>query len=136
MSITNQFVNMVNKAFNTKANQVVQDLRNECNIAYPKGTGKTAKSFRILSKDESMTVGTGGLLTSVTIGSTLQSAWYANYGNAQHLSYFGGKGNSGMPNYVGKGYPRVLFYDGEYHVSSRTYEGAHFVEKVVAKWNG
>ena len=132
MSITNQFVNMVNKAFNTKANQIVEDLRSAC----PKKTGKTANSFRILSRNESMTVGAGSLLTSVTIGSTLQSAWYANYGTAQHLSYFGGKGNSGMPNYVGAGYPRVLKYDGAYHVSSSTYKGSEFVEKVVAKWGG
>ena len=132
MSLTNTFVNMVNKAFNTKANQVVMDLRAAC----PKKTSKTANSFRILSRDESMSVGTGSLLTSVTIGSTLDSAFYANYGNNQNYSHFGGKGNPGMPNYVGKGYPRVLFYDGEVHVSSRTYEGKHFVEAVVAKWNG
>lgn len=132
MSITNQFINMVNKAFNTKANQIVTDLRNAC----PKKTGKTANSFRILSKNESMAVGTGSLLTSVTIGSPLQSAWYANYGNAQNYSYFGGRGNSGMPNYVGAGYPKMLYYDGKMHLSSSTYQGSHFVEEVVAKWSG
>ena len=129
MSISEQFVIMVNGEFDEKVEQIVQDLQNYC----PKKTGATARSFKVMSKSGGD--GSTGLAKSAIVGSELLTAWFANYGNAQHYSYFGGKGHPGMPNYSGSG-AKGLYYDGEFHLSSRTYQGSKYVEKVVAKWGG
>ena len=71
----------------------------------------------------------------VTIGSTLLSAYFANYGNNQRYAYFGGRGNPSMPNFKGGGSrgAKMLYYDGELHYASSTYEGTKFVEAVAAR---
>lgn len=127
MSLWEKVVAIANKAMNTEAQQILEELRAEC----PKRTGKTAASFHIIGSDESATVSTGGkgLVTRIEVGSTELSALYANDGNI--------KGSIG-----GRIYPsgnRLVFtgskapYKGKRYSlpSVKAYEGTHFVEKVA-----
>lgn len=79
LNLWGKVVEIVNKEMNTKANQILVELKAEC----PKKTGTTANSFHIMRGNEEMTVGTSGkgLIKTVYIGSTLLSAKYAAEGN-------------------------------------------------------
>ena len=128
MSVLEKVVQIANKAMNTEAQQILDELKEEC----PKRSGKTAESFKIMLDDSSdVKIGTGGksFLTRVLIGSKELSALYANDGNI--------KGSRG-----GRIYPsgKALVFEGskapwkdnKYVLPSvRAYEGAHFVEKVA-----
>lgn len=66
------------------------------------------------------------------VGSSHPHLFFADQGNNQRYSYFGGKRNPYMPNYSGRG-SRALYFDGEWHYMASTYEGKHFVAEVASR---
>ena len=133
MALWDRVVEIANRAMDTEANQILQELRAECKAAYPNGTGTTAKSFHIMGKGESSDVSVGGkgLITKVRVGSTLESAYYANYGNSATDKFVAFVPNKGISESLRpKGTKKV------YSHGRKGYEGAHFVEKVAARHGG
>ena len=126
MAIWDKVVEIANKAMNTEASQILGELKAAC----PYRTGTTQRSFHIMrgSGNATVSVGGSGLITSVRIGSTLDSAYYADQGNSATSKYvsfapYPGWDTSKRP-YVSK--------DGMVHSHGRAgYEGKHFVKAVA-----
>ena len=117
MSVWDRVVEAVNVAMNTEAAQIRDELRQAC----PKRTGETAKSFHIMKIGRGMEnglVGAKGLITSVQIGSTLPSAYFADQGNGERMIY-------------PKKKKALKFSDGTFHAYARPYKGANFIEEVA-----
>ena len=126
MALMDRVVEIVNKAMNTEANQILNELKAAC----PKRTGKTANSFHIMrgSGEATVSVGGKGLIKSVRIGSTLDSAYYADEGSGATSKYVA------FPPYPGWDYGRRPYKskDGLVHSQGRAgYEGKHFVKAVA-----
>ena len=124
MAILDKVVEIVNKAMNTEASQILGELKAEC----PKQTGKTAASFHIMrgSGNATVSVGGSGFITSVRIGSTLDSAYYADQGNSAT-----GKFIAFVP-YGGIDASKRPYAKGKVYSHGRVgYEGRHFVKAVA-----
>lgn len=67
----------------------------------------------------------------IRIGGVNDHLFFADQGNNQSLSYFGGKRNRLAPNFTGSGSRALHFKDGSWHTYASTYEGKHFVKKVA-----
>lgn len=113
-------VEIVESAINEQMDRLAARIEGELKAECPKKSGTAAGAIGIQDLGAH----------AKRIGGTHEHLFYADQGNNQHLSYFGGKNNRRMPNYTGSG-SRMLFYDGEMHVASRTYKGSHFVRKVA-----
>lgn len=118
MSLLSKVIEIANKAMNTEASQILDELKAEC----PKDTGHTAERIKIMGKGENATVSVGGrgLLTNVRIGSTDLSAYYADQGN-------GGRGRIIRP----KEAQALHLKDGSYRAFVHGYNGSHFVARVA-----
>ena len=85
MSVWDKVVGIVNKAMNTEAQQILDELKAECPRSAEGHNGKhVADSFKIMGMGSEAMVSTGrvgGLITDVKIGSTELGAYYAAYGN-------------------------------------------------------
>ena len=117
MSVWEKVVQIANKAMKTEAEEIRDELRDAC----PKRTGKTARSFKIMSLGSDMEnglVGAKGLIKTVQIGSTLPSAYFADQGNGTRIIYPVKR-------------KALKFADGTFSNRANPYEGAHFVEKVA-----
>ena len=134
MSLLSKVVEAINKAMDTEADQILRELRDAC----PKDTGKTAKSFRIMSVDSSYTVGTTGqgVKKRVLIASDKLTAYWADHGNYDsgwviYPTHQGKLTKNGKrkPPMLGK-YPKgIPGYGWRAHVNA--YEGTHFVREVA-----
>lgn len=119
MSIWQKVVEAANRAMNTEADQILYELRATC----PKDTGDTARSFKILGRNSDSTVptiGGQGLISSVRIGSTKLTAYYANQGN-------GGRSRIIRP----KRSKALHLKDGSYRAYVHGYDGTEFVKWVA-----
>lgn len=119
MSVWQKVVEIVNDVMNTEADQILYELRATC----PKDTGDTARSFRIMGRNDDSTVptiGGRGLIRSVRIGSTKLSAYYADQGN-------GGKSRIIRP----KRKKVLALKDGSYRPYVHGYDGKEFVKWVA-----
>ena len=131
MSLLRTVIDIVNRVMDTEASEILRELREEC----PKDTGKTAASFHIMGADSQAVVGIGGsgVTKSVLIGSTKQTAYWADQGNAgsgpiiypKHARRDG----SNKPPMLGK-YPKGIPGYG-WRASVHAYEGDHFVRRVA-----
>ena len=119
MSVWQKVVEIVNDVMNTEADQILYELRATC----PKDTGETARSFRIMGKNDDSTVptvGGKGLIQSIRIGSTKLSAYYADQGN-------GGKSRIIRPKHA----KALKLKDGSYRTYVHGYDGTDFVRWVA-----
>lgn len=118
MSVWQKVVEIVNKAMNTEAGQILKELRAEC----PKDSGDTARRIHIMSGKEDATVSitAKGLIRSVRIGSNDLSAYYADQGN-------GGRSRIIRPTRS----KALHLKDGSYRAYVHGYEGSHFVKRVA-----
>ena len=117
MALWDRVVEVANKAMRTEASQILKELRAEC----PKRTGATARSFHIMSGSGGMTngiEGVGGIITNVRIGSTKDTAYFADQGNGTKIIY---------PVKA----KALKFHDGSYHNYARPYMGTNFVAEVA-----
>ena len=99
------------------ARTIEGELKTEC----PKRSGEAARSIHIEEMDEYHTF----------VGGTNDHLFFADQGNNQAYSYFGGKRNRLAPNYNGNGSRALHFTDGSWHTYASTYEGKHFVREVA-----
>lgn len=119
-----------NRIMLANADILVQELKEEC----PKKTGATAASMRILGQEEGMQAGlSAGLITKVTVGSTLRTAYWADQGNDGQGSVIYPKHArsipDGRPPVLGKwdkGIPGI-----GWRPYVRAYEGDHYVTRVA-----
>ena len=85
MALWDKVVQITNKAMNTKAQQILEEVHERGYYYYP-DSAHVVPSFRIMSRKSGGEVtesfGTGGsLIKSVIIGSDLREAYWAVYGN-------------------------------------------------------
>lgn len=102
------------------AKTIEGELKAEC----PKKTGQAARSIHIEEIDD----------THIFVGGNNEHLFFADQGNRQKYSYFGGKRNKAAPNYKGNGSPVLVFEDGSVHPYASTYyhEGRQgFVKRVA-----
>lgn len=129
MSLLSKAIGIANKAMKTEADQILKELREAC----PKKTGKTARSFRIMSMDADAVVGTTGqgVTKRVLIGSTRLTAYWADHGNydSGQKIYPKHTRKDGRTPMLGK-YPDGIPGYG-WRASVNAYEGTHFVREVA-----
>ena len=89
------------------AETIEGELKAEC----PKRTGQAARSIHIEEIDE----------THIFVGSDSERLFFADQGNKQKYSYFGGKRNKLAPNYTGRGSTVLVFEDGSVHRYASTF---------------
>lgn len=102
------------------AQMIESELKAEC----PKRTGQAARSIHIEEIDE----------THIFVGSDNERLFFADQGNRQKYSYFGGKRNKLAPNYKGNGSRVLVFEDGSVHTYAHTYYDPNrqgFVKRVA-----
>ena len=120
------------RAMKSKAERILSDLQREC----PKDTGATAASFHIM--DEAYPSAVGIAHANVFIGSDLETARYAEYGNGgpgailtpKHARWDGSNRPPALGKYPG-GIPGIgwrAYVHGYYHPDRQG-----FVERVARK---
>ena len=129
MSLVSKATDIINKAMRTEADTILKELRQAC----PKKTGKTAKTFHIMSEDSNALVGVSGkgVIKRVVIGSTALTAYWADQGNSGSGSpiYPKHERKDGRAPVLGK-YPKgIPGYGWRTYVNA--YEGKHFVKQVA-----
>ena len=120
MSLVETVFSIAEKRLDTVAMQIQHELKQAC----PKRSGEAASSVHIEVVDG----------FTRRIGSTNLHFYFADQGNRQKYSYFGGKRNKAAPNYKGNGSPVLVFEDGSVHPYASTYyhEGRQgFVKRVA-----
>lgn len=138
MSLWDKVVQISNKAMNTKAQQILDEVKERGYHYYP-DSQHVVPSFRIMSKKGHGEVmakfSTGGtLITSVVIGSDLREAYWAVFGNIG-----GSQGGRIYPNGPALVFPGQGAYRGQGHgkggkyvmPSVRAYRGHNFVREVA-----
>ena len=144
MALWDKIIQISNKAMNTKAQQILDEVKERGYDYYP-DSRNVVPSFRIMSKKNSDAevlgrFNTGGnLITSVIIGSDLREAYWAVYGN------IGGSRNGriypdgnalvfpGQAGYRGKGHGKGGMY---VLPSVRAYRGHNFLRDVARRHGG
>lgn len=139
MSLRDKAIGFVNRAMNSKAQEILEEVKTACPRSAGGHDGKhVADSFKIVSGKGGTEIAgsfnTGGrVIKSVIIGSTELGARYANYGN-------GGPGRTIHPSKSRALKLESLGRDGKgryrYSATVHGYSGAHFLEKIAAKHGG
>ena len=117
MSVTEKVLEITKIRMNELARTIESELKAEC----PVRSGEARRSIGIEEIDE----------THIFVGGQNEHLFFADQGNRQKYSYFGGKRNLLAPNYQGGGSRVLKFSDGSIHTYAHTYEGKHFVKDVA-----
>lgn len=143
MSLWDKVVSISNRAMNTKAQQILDEVYERGYHYYPDSV-HVVPSFHIMSKkghgEVMQRFETGGkLVTSVIIGSELREAYWAVYGNVG-----GSRGGRIYPNGPALVFPGQGSYRGGGHgkggkyvmPSVRAYRGHNFLRDVARRHGG
>ena len=101
--------------------ELAQTIEGELKAECPVKSGEARRSIHIEEIDD----------THIFVGGTNEHLFFADQGNKQKYSYFGGRRNPNAPNYQRRGSRVLKFSDGSIHTYARTYEGKHFVKEVA-----
>lgn len=100
---------------------IADTIESELKASCPKRSGEARRAIHQEQVSEFV----------IRIGGTNDHLFFADQGNNQKYSYFGGKRNRLAPNHSGRGSRALHFTDGSWHTYAHTYEGKHFVKDVA-----
>ena len=127
MSVWDKAVEIINKAMNTEANQILGELKAAC----PKDSGAAAGSIHIMGKNGGdVGISAQGLITSVRIGANVN--WGNHEDGGLHL-YYANYGNGGPGRRIWPTRSRALNTKHGYYGMVHGYNGSHFIEAVASR---